>query len=306
MSQARVFISCGQRPEARETEVAAAVSTALADEGFSPYVAVGQQTLQGLKENIFEKIEEAEYFVFIDFCREQIVGLAPPNNHRGSVFVQQELAVAGYLGTESMIFQETGICAREGILAAIQGNPINFRERVNLAAQVVNEAKRRGWAPNWQNSLAIEWDPQLQGEAVRVPGNIKARFFHIRVRNNHHHKAARNVYGYLVEVVNLDTNVPLPFESVEFKWAGYILPNATIAPGQYRKLDAFWLPHLQPTFPQFNAWTDSALGDFTPHFQGVGTWRLTYEVHSDNVPGARRSFRLQLDGTLDGVRFEPM
>ena len=62
MPQARVFISCGQRPEARETEVAAAVATALANEGFSPYVAVRQQTLQGLKENIFEKIEEAEYF----------------------------------------------------------------------------------------------------------------------------------------------------------------------------------------------------------------------------------------------------
>src|SRR5437762_2169844 len=133
MPQARVFISCGQRPEARETEVAAAVATALADEGFSPYVAVGQQTLQGLKENIFEKIAEAEYFVFIDFCREQLVGLAPPN-HRGSVFVQQELAVAAYVGAEAMIFQEKGIRLREGVLAAIQGNSINFSERANLAA----------------------------------------------------------------------------------------------------------------------------------------------------------------------------
>jgi len=303
MPDARVFISCGQRAEAGETEVAAAVASALADEGFSPYIAVGQQTLQGLKENIFEKIAEAEYFVFIDFCREQLVGLTPPN-HRGSVFVQQELALAAYLGTEAMIFQEDGIRPREGVLTAIQGNSINFTDRARLAAEVVNEAKRRGWDPSWQNSLAIEWDAQLQADTMRVPGPIKARFFHIRVRNNHHHKAARNVYGYLVEVVNLDTREPVSFESVEFKWAGYVLPNATIAPGQSRKLDALWLPHLQPTLPQFNALTDS--GDFIPHFQGVGAWRLTYEVQSDNVPGARRSFRLRLDGTLDGVRFEPI
>jgi hypothetical protein len=54
----------------------------------------------------------------------------------------------------------------------------------------------------------------------------------------------------------------------------------------------------------FNTFTDST--DFIPHFQGVGAWRLTYEVQSDNVPRARRSVRLRLDGTLDGVCFEPI
>jgi hypothetical protein len=172
MPQARVFISCGQRAEAGETEIATAVATALANEGFDPYIAVRQQTLQGLKENIFEKLTEAEYFLFIDFCREQLVGFEPPNN-RGSVFVQQELAIAAYVGTEPLIFQEDGVRALEGVLAALQGNPINFTKRADLPVQVVEEAKLRGWNPNWQNSLAIEWDAQLHAEAIRVPGEIR-------------------------------------------------------------------------------------------------------------------------------------
>jgi hypothetical protein len=302
MPRARVFISCGQRDDLGEIATAEAIATALKNEGFDPYIAIRQQTLRGLKENIFEKLADAEYFLFIDFRREQLVGVEPANC-RGSVFTQQELAIAAYLDTEPLMFQEEGVRPREGILAALQANCLSFADRASLPTQVINEGKQRGWNPNWQNSLALEGDdPALQVDALRLPENIGARFFHIRVRNNHRHKTARNAFGYLVEAVNLNTAAPVPFESVEFKWAGYTEPNATIAPGKYRKLDALWLPHHEPRLPKFNTFADSS--QFIPQIAGVGDWQLTYEVLSDNIPGARRSFHLHLGGTLHSARFE--
>ncbi len=41
--------------------------------GFEPYVSVGQSSLEGLRENIFRQIINSEYFLFVDFKREQIV-----------------------------------------------------------------------------------------------------------------------------------------------------------------------------------------------------------------------------------------
>ena len=72
--KARVFISCGQKKDSREVEVAAAVAKILENMGFEAYVAVQEQTLHGLKENIYSQLNTSEYFLFIDFSREQLVG----------------------------------------------------------------------------------------------------------------------------------------------------------------------------------------------------------------------------------------
>ena len=72
--RAQVFVSCGQREDLGELEVADKLAAALAEAGFEPYVATKQQTLRGLKENIFERLAESEYFLFVDFRREKIAG----------------------------------------------------------------------------------------------------------------------------------------------------------------------------------------------------------------------------------------
>ena len=116
------------------------------------------------------------------------------------------------------------------------------------------------------------------------------------------HKAARNVYGYLDRVVEVETSSPVEYGAAEFKWAGYTLPNAMIPPGGARKLDAFWIPHANPNVPQFNSFTDSTA--FVPHIQGPGQWYLEYSVASDTVRGAVKKFLLTLDGSVRGVNLE--
>ena len=107
MSQdpARVFVSCGQR-DCCEKEVANRVKDVLEKLGYEPYLAVDEQSLRSLRENIFERLRDrTEYFLFVDFCREKI-GDGP--DCRGSLFSHQELAIASFLdfGDDFLAFQE--------------------------------------------------------------------------------------------------------------------------------------------------------------------------------------------------------
>jgi hypothetical protein len=87
--RARVFISCGQTKDSDELETAHKIRERLKELGFDPYIAVEEQTLRGLKENIFPQLQDSEYFVFVDFKREKLVprheGKTGPK-HRGSLF----------------------------------------------------------------------------------------------------------------------------------------------------------------------------------------------------------------------------
>jgi cobalamin biosynthesis protein CbiG len=116
--KARVFISCGQRKNTDEVEIAEKIRELLELKGFDPYVAVREQTLRGLKENIFKQLSSSEYFLFIDFKREQFKG---ESVYRGSLFSHQELAVASFLeDIELMAFRENGVKSDDGILRFLQ------------------------------------------------------------------------------------------------------------------------------------------------------------------------------------------
>jgi hypothetical protein len=67
---ARVFISCGQRPD--EIGIAERVAKILEKLRLEAYVALTDQRLRSVPENIFERLRNTEYFLFIDFCREKI------------------------------------------------------------------------------------------------------------------------------------------------------------------------------------------------------------------------------------------
>ena len=91
--KARVFINCGQAKNADELVTASKIKNRLTELGFDPYVAVEEQSLRGLTDNIFERLKNSEYFVFIDFKREAVSGT---QCCRGSLFSHQELALAQF------------------------------------------------------------------------------------------------------------------------------------------------------------------------------------------------------------------
>ena len=76
-------MSVADKKRDNELEVARQILRKLTDMGFDPYGAMEEQSLKGIRENIFSKLEESEYFIFIDFKREKM----ETGEHRGSLFL---------------------------------------------------------------------------------------------------------------------------------------------------------------------------------------------------------------------------
>ena len=303
---ARVFISCGQTKDSDELDTAQKIRDRLQALGFDPYIAVEEQTLSGLKENIFRQLQLTEYFVFVDFKREKLVprrktGLlwSPKLQHRGSLFSHQELALASYLDLPLLAFQEKGVKTDDGILRFLQANATTFTDRHLLPNVIADEVQRRSWTPHSRNGLILERNP-AQYVDVQVYGTqVYRRFYYVAVRNLHHHKTATNCYVYLEKAIKLDQpHAEIPFGSVELKWAGYTLPNAHILPQTARPFDALFTHHAQPTEVGFNVFSDSSLFGHPP-MSAAGEYELRYSVVSDNFPIARASLILSLSGALD-------
>lgn len=293
---ARVFLSCGQNTNSNEVITAKAVADKLRELGFDPYIAVQEQTLRGLKENIFSQVGKSEYFVFIDFKRERLSD-TDPAIYRGSLFSHQELALASYLEIPILAFQELSVKKDDGILGFLQANAISFSDRHLLASVVADEVQKRRWDPHWRNELVMCREASHFSNAYHLGVSEHGKFFHIDVQNRHRYKTATNCYVSLEKAVKLNPITEIPLNAVVLKWAGYILPNMYIPALTARRFDAFWIAHDLPTQLQFQPFSDAT--DFIPNIGGPGLYELQYLVVSDNFPNIRETFRLNLSTSLD-------
>ena len=298
--RARVFISCGQMKGSDEVMIASKIRDRIEVLGFDPYIAVEEQTLAGLKENIFRQLSHSEYLVFVDFKREQLSNTDPPL-HRGSLFSHQELAIASYLEIQVLAFQESGVKPDDGILRFLQANAIPFTDRQLLPHMIEDEVQRRSWSSRWKAELVLERDRAQYSETRLLDTGKDVRFFHINVHNRHQSRIARNCYVYLEEAAKLEPRLEILFKKTEFKWAGYSQANASILPGESRPFDAFFVLHESPLVLQFNTFATGT--DFIPRIAGEGRYELRYLVLSDNFSEARASFVLDLKSPLGATAF---
>lgn len=310
--QARVFISCGQQKGTDEVEIAHKIAEKLEKMGFEPYIAVEEQTLKGVKENIFQRLSESEYFIFIDFKRERLFKLKngsfeDTGKHRGSLFSHQELAIATFLEIEALSFREKNVKEKDGILEFIQTNCVKFTDRHLLPDVVAENIREQEWNPNWRNELLLERDDGDFGD-VRFVGREErpARFYHIRVKNLHQQKIARDCVAYLERIKNLSTDETEYQELVEFKWKGVNTSRGAIPPKQLRYLDAFHIYYDSQNIVHLGI--NPFLVDFSGYYElytlkGPSTFDLTYVVFSENFSPARATFRLHIGTHLDDIKF---
>jgi hypothetical protein len=296
--RAKVFISCGQQKDTEEVKVAHDIAKNLGELGFDHYIAVQEQTLRGLKENIFSQLKTSEYFLFIDFLREQF---ANSSEHRGSLFSHQELAIASFLNIKVIAFQQKGLKQLDGMLNSLQLNAIPFEKPEDLPKMVLAQVKTAGWRPNWKNALRITRTSSEYDETylANLPNGPRARFFHLTVENLNPYDIARNCTAYVEVIKNLSTNSVIPFRTAELKWAGYMLPNAAIMPRMKRDLDAFYVLYDSPQIVHFQCFTDS--GAFMRPIEGPGEFQLDYVVISENFPTAKIKTLLTISNSIDDL-----
>ena len=92
--RSRVFLSCGQRRE--EKEIAGKIAELLENRGFDVYIAIDVQTILEINSGIICELKNSDCYLFVNFRRDPI-----PNGHQGSLFSNQELAIAFSLGFEA-------------------------------------------------------------------------------------------------------------------------------------------------------------------------------------------------------------
>jgi hypothetical protein len=326
MSQkARVFMSCGQRSQSDleavthenlslatpELTIAKRIFDKLWKLGYEPYLALEQQTLQGVKEGIFENLRKAEYFLFIDFQREGLFKLGTINlesgEHRGSLFSNQELAIATFLEYEVLAFQEKGVKKEDGIMKFVQANCKTFSNRNRLPNTVITEIKKK-WNPNWRNELFIE--PIIHSDDnVLNPYEGMGKYFHIAVTNRHKDKVARNCVSYVERIKNLKTNQTRVLEYVELKWKGVTSVGVTIPPKSKRFLDAFHINHDAPSTARLGLNVHVVdFSGYTNEYQisGTGNYEIDYVVFSDNFSPTRAKFKLHIGTALAEAFFQKL
>lgn len=302
--KARVFLSCGQNKRSEEPAIAEKIAQRIFDLGFDCYMAVTEQSLRGLRENIFAQLESSDYLVFIDFKREELKTDGGSPVHRGSLFSHQELGIASFLEIPALIMQERGLKPLDGMLGAMQANAIEFSDRnllPNVVADLIAGKLRNGeWRNNTRSSLSLEVAVPPFTDALQNIG-VMRRFYHIAVRNNHHRKAALYCYAHLDAVLNLGTNKLSRPRTVEFKWAGTPLPGVRIGPNTIREFDGVDFILANPIQPKFWPITDSP--DYLPRLDGPGKYRLSFSVVSQNFGATTTDFLLEYGTTPESVVF---
>lgn len=303
--KARVFVSCGQRSNTEEVYIASKIKELLEAPGldFDVYVADHEHTQWEVAQAVLNRLENSEYFLFIDFKREEIVerdahGGNSQTKWRGSLFSHQELAIATFLKIEPLRFQEKGVEV-EGIAKLLQGRPIEFEDRGRLPEDVVAKVQER-WRSGWQNGLRIVQSPGIDCKIPRSHG-CTADFYHIVVENLHNRKLAMDCRAFVELVPQSCTTPPAALcEQLEQKWAGTIYSQAVaIRPnhGQRRACACYVGRHpsgqsLGVFFHQFGIDTDSAEA---ARPCPPGEYLLKFTIVSSNFPAVVATFNLVID-----------
>jgi hypothetical protein len=302
--KAKVFISCGQRPD--EEPIVKRIEETLQELKFDTFVAKRQSSPKGLAENIFRELDDSEYFLFIDFRREE---LKPEPGRkkgkqkkgwpcRGSLYTNQELAIASYLGLDLLGFQEEGVLPLDGMIGSIMLNCQQFSNRNELPDLVHKKILDHRWNPGHKAKLF------LNREAGERGGDLadKPYIYHIEVTNLHWRRPALDCRAYLDKVTVVSSGKQREFQKFELKWAGTTLPGVTIMPQERRSFDAFVIWLDQPTLLCWSKGHSFADTDKVwPKVTEAGKYRITYLVTSFNFPPLLGTFELDLKNSLEEI-----
>ena len=311
-NKSRIFICCGQRRGFDEEKIANELKAKLEEPGYNyeAYVAINDQTTKGFKENILGRLEASEYFIFIDFRREQLTN---PEicEYRGSLFANQELAIAVAQEKQIIAFQESGIKEIDGIISVAQINPIKFFSRERIVDMVIDKVKSKMDAREWDSTSRDEID------ISRTEDDTKETFwggnpddpttaYHIKAKNQNKFKVARNCICFIKEVQNLVTGVRLTRELVENKWMILKTPDVAIPPLMYRKFDAFFIhkKNFDKAYLGYNRnIIDYPAIDFDYQLKAPGHYLITYMIYSANFRPACAIFELILPDKYEDIMF---
>lgn len=300
MRKARVFISCGQRNN-REKNIGIEVEKYFKSKGFKTYFAEKVHSPEALTEHIFAYLKESEYFVFVDFKREQIA----EGEHRGSLFVNQEIGISTFLKIQGLGFYEKGV-KREGIIDFQIYNAYPFEDGTEIIAKLREETNQ--WDPNSVNELLISYNSDNDHKNITLnnhPQRPLTDWWHLNIKNRNKSKHAFFCSPYITKLHNVDSDTTIKIPSIELIWSGLGEHTVNIVADSTREFDAFFIIQGENIIRfQSRALTTTSSRFHLPSLTN-GTFLIEYSVISENFDVASREFLLKHPGSHEEIEFIP-
>lgn len=291
---AKVFISCGTMP-GHEMDTATAVKQWLDQQGFVAHVAVTAQSLADVNTGIIGQLRTADYYLFLDFCREALplISGGKQQLHRGSVYTHQELALAYCFGFDNCLFLQQSDMESKGIGQYLLANPIRFKDYGEVLGLVQHEVQMRGWSPSYTRHLRPVIITRATPHYPCKFGGRMVAMWHCAIQNGRREDAAVDTLARLNQVRDAQGNVLPHDDRSPLKWSLASGFKRTILPEDTERFDAFWLDTTNWT----NVYLNSSR-DVHPRQAIIttpGTYYLDYQVFAAGFP--RRDFTVLLQVT---------
>lgn len=287
---AKVFISCGQVcPE--EKQVAQSLAMWLTSQGYHPYVAIQIQSFLDLNSGIIGELKTSDYYIFVNFRRDKI----SEEFFRGSLFTNQELAIAYALDFEHMLLLTQKGIKPEGMFKYMVSNIPEFTDSSEVIGLLQNALAVANWQPDYTRHLGIAFhqftlNPILYRDHT---GERNIRALQVSIRNSRRDLGAIGTILRLFNITDPNGNVIGSPDRSQLKASGHPGYSQTIWPNSEGTFGLLAIDLCHQT----NVYLLSEL-DVQPRepiITRTGRWLLDYEVFSQGFP--RLAFRVDLDLT---------
>jgi len=302
MRNARVFISSGQRTK-RETNIGKSVEEYFRKREFETYFAERVHSSEALTENIFRFLRQSEYFVFIDFKRDRIRECE--EEFRGSLFVNQEIAMATFLKLRGIGFYEKGT-KREGILSYQIYNARRFEDGTEIIGMLEDETKE--WDRDSVNELKIIYDPASVSRNVVIkdhPQKSLSDWYHVGIRNRNKSKHAFSCSGYVTRIRDVEKNVEYKIPTNELIWSGIGDITVNIMADTIRELDALYVIHGENQIHFHERRLTTTNPKYSLPVLGEGEYLIEYTVICSNFEKVCQNYSLEFRGFTKDIVFKP-
>lgn len=291
----KVFISCGQATS-KERQLASEISNWFQENGYKPYVAIKTQSIQDVNSGIIDELKSSDYYIFIDFKREKL-NAKSSSEYRGSLFTNQELAVAYLLGFQNVIFfQEKGI-RLEGLLKYMASNATIFEKKKELFGLLKSSVFSRQWTPKFTRHL-MATRPRLSEQVISYR-NPSGRFLYIDIENRRSDLGAFDTVARLSFITYPNGQRVNSVNRSHLKVTGQPGFSQVIWPESHGAFDLLVVSSENPS----RVYLNNALDVFPqePIIDGVGHYELEYEVFAKDFPNLSFRVNLNLTGELQST-----
>lgn len=307
-----VFISCGQAND-KERQVAESIRRWFRKRGFEPYVAIHAQSLADVNSGIIRELKRSDFYVFIDFRREKLsVGRTGGSRrakpvYRGSLFTNQELGIAHFLGFDKVVFLQQKGVVLEGLLRYMGSNAATFRSISEVPAIVEKLVEERGWTPVYSRHLVVgdsHWTPELNYHDHT--GGKRVRVFELDIHNRRNDLAALSAVARLRRLRLPDGSTQTDLDTSPLKAVGQYGFVHTIWPERHVAWDLFAVHTEELSTVSLNSALDVI--PRRPLISVPGDYLLTYEIFAVNFPVLTLDLQLSVntDPIATSVSLEPV